>query len=257
MTQATGPIEKGANDGQTSYANDLVKALKAGVASRPRAGTVGSKAKAKGKRPKGSPSGAQKATADEKVAEKTQAKDDNWGFLEPLHGMLGPVVDVFRPFVSSNVVIGFLLFVILFSWLRGPRTPAKGQVGFPALSSSDRIAAYEEIWRREENELWDWLEERVGLQGMAYPVASDGEDQRALMKARKQREQSLRSQGVRARLAQESMNERQVNHAIKVTEERLADLKEAVQKKRGSKLAKDASRQAMPNEGRIAEADSG
>ncbi|KAL8826084.1 MAG: hypothetical protein Q9191_004015 [Dirinaria sp. TL-2023a] len=246
------PIEKGANDGQTSYANDLVKALKAGVTLRPRAGTVGSKAKAKGKRPKGSPSGDQKTAAEEKVAEKAQAKDENWGLLEPLHGILGPVVDVFKPYISSNMVIGFLLFLIVFSWLRGPRTPAKGQLGLPAMSSSDRIAAYEEIWRREESELWDWLEERVGMQGIAYPVASEGQDQRALKKARNQREQTLKNQGVRAKLAQESMSDRQVDHAIQVTEERLRDLKEAVQKKRGSKLAKD---EGKPDERSMPEAE--
>lgn len=250
-----GPIEKGANDGQTSYANDLVKALKAGVTLRPRAGTVGSKAKAKGKRPKGSPSGDQKTAAEEKVAEKAQAKDENWGLLEPLHGILGPVVDVFKPYISSNMVIGFLLFLTVFSWLRGPRAPAKGQLGLPAMSSSDRIAAYEEIWRREESELWDWLEERVGMQGIAYPVASEGQDQRALKKARNQREQTLKNQAIRAKLAQESMSDRQVDHAIRVTEERLRDLKEAVQKKRGSKLAKDVSGEGEPDEGSMPEAE--
>lgn len=207
--------------------------MKAGVTARPRTGTIGSKSKTKGKRPKGSPSGAQKAVADEKATEKIQATAENWGFLEPLHGILGPVTDVFKPYVSSNQVIGFLLLVIFFSWLRGQRAPAKGQLGFPAIPSSERIAAYEEIWRKEESGLWDWLEERVGMQESAYPVDSKTADQTALKKARQQRERSLKKLGAGTNLAQESMNERQIDHAIKVTEERLADLKEAVQKKRG------------------------
>ena len=178
------------------------------------------------------------------MADPAKAQDDSWGLLQPLHGILGPVVDIFKPFISANMIIGFLLLVIIVSWLRGPTAPAKGQLGFPAMSGPERIAAYEEIWRREESGLWDWLEERMGMQSIAYPASSGPQDQAALKKVRRQREKSLKGQGMQAKLAQESMSEREMDHAIKVTEERLEDLKEAVRKTRNSKPGKEASQPA-------------
>ena len=137
------------------------------------------------------------------------------------------------------MVILFLLLFILVSWLRGPTTSAKNQVGFPGLSNPERVAAYAEIWRKEESDLWDWLEERVGMESIAYPAQSKSQDQKALKKARSQREKSLKGQGLQARLAVESMKEREMDHAIRVTEEKLRDLKGAVQRKRESNHGKD------------------
>lgn len=226
----TGPIEKGANDGQTSYCNDLVKALKAGVTSRPRAGTNGSKLKSKGKRRKGEADPARTSPASvEAVAIGTQPKDSSWGLFEPLHGVLGPVVDILRPMISSNMVIGFLLFIIVINWFRAPRPYASGN-SLAYIPTAQKLAAYEEIWRREESDLWDWLDERVGMQGVAYPGSSDRE---AVAQARRKREQSLRNNGLRSKLEDMRMSEREVDHAIKVTEQKLAVLKRAVQEKKG------------------------
>lgn len=225
-----GPIEKGANEGQISYCNDLVKALKTGVTSRSRAGTIGSKLKSKGKRRKGDADPARTSPASVKTAATgTQPKDSSWGLFEPLHGVLGPVVDIFSPMISSNMVIGFLLFIILINWFRGPGSSTSGN-SLAYVPTAQKIAAYEEIWRKEENDLWDWLEERVGMQGLAYPGSSD---QEAVAQARKQREQSLRNKGLRSKLADVKMSEREVDHAIRVTEEKLGVLKRAVQEKKG------------------------
>lgn len=237
----TGPIEKGANDGQTSYCNDLVKALKTGVTSRPRAGTNGSKLKSKGKRRKGDADPARTSPASVKaVATGAQPKDSSWGFFEPLHGILGPVLDIFSPMISANMVIGFLLFFILINWLRGPRSSASGN-GLAYIPTAERIAAYEEIWRKEENALWDWLEERVGMQGVAYPGSSDRE---AVAQARRQREQSLRNKGLRSKLADVKMSEREVDHAISITEDKLGVLKRALQEKKGVQVEMDSTSQA-------------
>lgn len=225
----TGPIEKGANDGQTTYCNDLVKALKTGVTSRPRAGTNGSKLKSKGKRRKGDTDPARTSPANVKaVASGTQPKDSSWGMLEPLHGILGPIIDIFSPMISPNMVIGFLLMMILINWFRGPRSSPSGS-SLAYVPTSQKIAAYEEIWRKEESDLWDWLEERVGMQGLAYPQSND---QEAVAQARRQREQSLRNKGLRSKLADMKMSEREVDHAIRVTEEKLQVLKRAVYEKR-------------------------
>ena len=238
LTVGTGPIEKGANDGQTAHANDLVKALKAGVTSRPRAGTVNSKGKTKGKRTKTAEIGKKVGESEKAIDARTQARNDSWGLLEPLHGILGPIVDIFRPFISANMIIGFLLLFIMISWLRGPKTLAKNQLGLPGLSSPERIAAYDEIWRREESDLWDWLEGRISMEEIAYPASSRSQDQDAVKKARTQREKSLKGQGMQARLAAESMKERDVDHAIKVTEERLQELKGAMQRRRDTNTGK-------------------
>ena len=243
----TGPIEKGANDGQTTYCNDLVKALKTGVTSRPRAGTNGSKPRLKGKRRKGDADPARTSPASVKaVAAGAQPKDSSWGLFEPLHGVLGPIVDIFSPMISSNMVIGFLLFIILINWFRGPRSSTSGN-SLAYMPTPQRIAAYEEIWRKEESDLWDWLEERVGMQGVAYPESND---QEAVAQARRQREQNLRNKGLRSKLADVKMSEREVDHAIKVTEEKLAMLKSAIQEKKGVKEEMDPPSQAADDTSR-------
>lgn len=205
----------------------MIKALKAGITSRSRAGTVGSKLK-KGKRRKGDVGPVTKSPSDEKPTPSTP-QDTSWGLFEPLHGILGPVVDIFSPVISPNMIIGFLLFIMLVNWLRGPKIASPASLAYPGMTTPQRLAAYEEIWRREENDLWDWLEERVGMQGLAYPDISN--DQEAVMKARRQREQSLRSKSTRKILADLKMGEREVDHAIKVTGERLGVLRRSVEEK--------------------------
>lgn len=161
-----------------------------------------------------------------------QQRDDAWGLLEPVRGVFGPVIDIFRPLISANMVIGFLLFLLMFTWLRGSPTSSKARVGFPGMSTPERVAAYEEIWRREESSLWDWLEERIGMDSIAFPASSQGSDRDAVNGARQQREQSLKHRDMDAKIADERMSEREFAHAIRVTEERLEALKNAVQRKR-------------------------
>lgn len=207
----------------------MIKALKAGVTSRPRASTNGSKIK-KGKRRKGDVDSTKTAPLTDKPT-AVQQQDSSWGLLEPLHGMLGPVVDIFSPVINSNMIIGLLLFIMLVNWLRGPRVASSSSLGYPGMSTPQRIAAYEEIWRKEESDLWDWLEERIGMQGIAYPDNSN--DQEVVAQARRQREATLEGKGMRKVLADIKMSDREVDHAIKVTEERLEVLKRAVDEKKG------------------------
>ncbi|KAL9592589.1 MAG: hypothetical protein Q9179_006568, partial [Wetmoreana sp. 5 TL-2023] len=227
-----GPIEKGANDGQQTYANDLMKALKAGVALRARAGTGGSKLK-KGKKRKGEGDIDSEAPVAEKTKDiSTPIQDKSWGVFEPLHGPLGPVVDVISPLISSNTIIAFLVFLLLISWFRGPKSRHAGnQLRYANMPSPARMAAYEEIWRTEESELWKWLEERMDMRDISYP-ASTG---RKSAEVQAQRKRYLQSQGFKAKLAEEQMSEREVDHAIEVTEEKLEALKMALHKKKGQR----------------------
>ncbi|KAL8733252.1 MAG: hypothetical protein Q9166_002269 [cf. Caloplaca sp. 2 TL-2023] len=227
-----GPIEKGANDGQQTYADDLMKALKAGVVSRARAGTGGSKLK-KGKRRKGEGE-IPDTSVVEKAKESAGPKQDNsWGVFEPLHGTLGPVADITSPLVSSNMIISFLVFLLVISWFRGPKARhAENRVGFSTMSSPERMAAYEEIWRTEESELWKWLEDRMEMHDISNPVSGR---QKSPSEIRAQRGRYLQSQGFKAKMAEEAMNEREVDHAIRVTEEKLEALKAAMQQKKREK----------------------
>ena len=181
----------------------------------------------------------------EKIAPTSQ-QDSSWGLFEPLHGVLGPIGDIVSPVVTPNVIIGMLLLVILVNWLRGPKMSSVGSA-FSSMPSSQRIAAYEEIWQREESDLWDWLEERVGIQGLAYP--DSGPDHEALAKARKQREQSLKGRATKKMLADLKMSDRTVDHAIRVTEEKLGVLKRSIEERQGLQgEAKKPPDQKVPEE---------
>ena len=221
------PIEKGANDGQTVYANELVKVLRAGTSARPRAGTSTSKLK-KGRKRKADVDGFKPATSRTNALQKTST---NWGPLEPLHSLLAPIIDILDPLLTANSLIGLLLFLLIISWFRNSRlrahTPALGP--YPqGLSTPQKIAAYEEIWRQEEEALWDWLEERVGMSpDFAFPHAehSNGDRSRRAMDARK-----AVLKGGKGEVGDvKGMGRREVEWAIGVTEEKLRVLKGIVQ----------------------------
>ncbi|KAH1793150.1 hypothetical protein KXX36_003490 [Aspergillus fumigatus] len=222
-----GPIEKGAIDGQTTFGNELVATLKAAVAPRGR-GAGATKAGGKtGKRRKNDTGAEEAATVASNTAQDAnvpQAK--SWGFLEPVHGLLGPVVDILKPVLNGNVavlVIGILLFMVLF------RSPSQSRVshdiGCPGYSLPQRLAAYEEMWRREESELWSWLEDRVGMEGMAFPAANRPSDSQL-------RQGSLQLQD---KLRNERMSDREMKHAIRTTRERLDVLEEILSKRNSQK----------------------
>lgn len=160
-------------------------------------------------------------TSDTEDATKTSSKQD-WGILEPLHGILGPVVDIVKPILTGNVVYGLLVGLLVAAWFGfgfNPRPIARpygselGFYGYP-----DRLAAYEEMWRREESELWEWLEERVGMDRL-----NSGE-----MHTRKK---VVEPRTMAEKLREDRMDESEVKEAIRITEEKLEVLKSVVSKK--------------------------
>jgi hypothetical protein len=214
LTKA-GPIEKGANDGQVQYAKDLAAALKLALNFRARAGTglTTGKGKKKGRKDRALKS-LPNSTNGSSASKSAPVSD--WGLLEPLHGPLGPLVDILQPLLTGNILYGLLVGLLVASWFRyGGRGGGKGEMGF--YGTPERIAAYEEIWRREESELWDWLEERVGLD--------------RLMEER--RTKFVEDRGTEAKLREERMGEREVDEAIRITEEKLSALKGVVEKRKG------------------------
>lgn len=200
-----GPIEKGANDGQTQYVKDLVAALRAAV-SKPTAKASTAKGK---KTRRGTGKGEAEVVAV--IAQPKEASED-WGLFDPLRPSLGPLIHFLRPFFTPQIVITVLFVLLIQSWFFNFTPRSRPSVGGVTMASSgaERMAAYEALWAREEAELWDWLEDRVGLsQGI---LAADG----------------TASRGKAGKWAvDERMREREVDEALRITEEKLRVLKEA------------------------------
>jgi hypothetical protein len=226
----SGPIEKGANDGQMQYAKDLSAALKAAV-------TV--KALVKGVRGKGKGGRRKKDSSDNANASMSASVDSgavsrnvepDWGLFEPIRSMLGPVATLITP----GVIIGILGFLVIFLWWRQPRYSSRGSnLGVPGLATPQRIAAYEEMWRGEESELWRWIEDRVGLDGAVPGFLNQGSE-----KEKENRKDWAARQKIiemEKRVLNEEMGEREMLDAIRVTKERLLTLEDAVKKRRGER----------------------
>ncbi|KAM0344314.1 hypothetical protein ACHAPU_007672 [Fusarium lateritium] len=232
-----GPIEKGATDGQTTYGKDLFAAIKAAVSSKPQvaapSGPALKGAKKKGKRAKLSQSNAgvvETNTAPKRPVQKS------WGILEPVRGILEPIGDIIQPLLTGNVMYGLLVGLLVATWFGFGFSPSRnapyghelGRVYRP-----DRIAAYEEMWRREDSELWDWLEERVGMDRLHSDNAGV-------------RKRAMEPKTVEENLRATRMGEKEVEEAIRVTEEKLRVLKGVVEKK--SKPTRSASEEVPSQE---------
>jgi len=207
----------------------LVVALKAAVTTKPPVkGQPRGKTKGKRRRETFDTVGteAERAGAGAKAEQEA-----NWGLLEPLRGPLSPFVSLLGPVFSTQIIIPVLLVLLIQSWFFGPIRGGRN-VGYRT-NGSDRMAGYEAMWRAEENDLWDWLEDRIGLeQGMGGPLGQS--DVR-----RDSRQKILRSRQMGKRLETEKMGEREVDDAIKITEDRLEALKEAVHKRKEKRQVKN------------------
>ncbi|KAK4546674.1 hypothetical protein LTR36_001892 [Oleoguttula mirabilis] len=218
---ASCPIEKGANDGQIEYVKSIIIALKAAVTTKPPVKGVTRKGKRKGKK---EVFDAEAANAERATSVATEQKPMTWGPLEPLHQILDILFGMVKPLITSQVIIAVLFALLLYNWITGPR--GGSGVGSAGFSSPQRLAAYEEMWRRDESELWDWLEDRAGLDHLYAP---------SLNKDKQDRQKTLSARSMAKKLGDERMNERQIDDAIRVTEERLGALKDAVARKKGGK----------------------
>lgn len=162
------------------------------------------------------------------VEAKLAAKKSDWGLLEPLHDILSPLFDIVSPLMpSGNILYGLLFGLLIAYWFRGSSSNvgnAGGRMTFLA-ATPERIAAYEEIWRREESELWDWLEERVGMERRGGVGGGSLDIGRGL-------EERLDGLGLGGG---STSSEREIESAIRVTEEKLRALKGVVEKRKGEK----------------------
>ncbi|KAI8956117.1 hypothetical protein F4801DRAFT_525514 [Xylaria longipes] len=216
-----GAIEKGAKDGQITFWKDLLTSLKSAVSSRPRTTTLNGTVRGKKKKAKGKLNRASKDSL--KGPADSTPKSHDWGLFEPLHSILGPIFDILKPVMTGNVVYGLLVGLLVSTWFGFGFNSQHRGIGYGrgvAFSSyPERAVAYEEIWRREESELWDWLEERVGLHRMnegGTPI----------------RKRVTEPRTIEEKLQEERMGEREVDEAIKITEEKLDILKSVIDRKK-------------------------
>lgn len=231
-----GPIEKGAIDGQTTFGTELVKALKVGVVPRGRTNGAG---KGKSRRKKGdAASNDDAAGASSKAdADTPSSKVESWGLLEPVRGLLEPLTDILRPLWSGNIAILFVGLLLYLAFFRSPSASSRlgHDVGFTGLSLPQRLAAYEEMWRREESELWNWLEDRVGMDGMAFPVLHHRAPE-AHASHRSSLVSPADERDLMARLREEQVSDREMDHAIRTTRQRLDILEQMMSNRKADRM---------------------
>lgn len=225
-----GPIEKGSNDGQLSYTEDLLKAVKATLSSRSRGLTSSSK-NGRGSKSKRRREPAKEAEAvTETSTPGAEASASSWGALEPLHAPLSAVGGALRPLLTGNIAVIVILILVILSWFRSPSAPAKSV--HPAhLSLRERFSLYEDLWLRQESELWEWLEERTGLKDESY-LLNNVEPRQQNLRARKQRANAERT--LDAHMDEGKMSQQEMEEALRLTQARLEVLQSAIKKRSSS-----------------------
>ena len=242
------PIEKGANDGQQSYGDGLVKALRAFVeggtspkkgASRERGATGVSKSSKKKKHRSSKKDGSGSKTDDKKAASA-------WGPLEPLHSLLEPIIDLLGPIAHPWTLVAILLIYVTISWIR---SPSSSSLSSSSSSSSlpgsaflspphrdihpARLAAYDELWRNEESDLWDWLESRTGVLNLRTGSAllSNRNEHASGSKTAKSKSGGASAKELERKLREEKMGQRAMEDMLRVTRERLEVLERVVERR--------------------------
>lgn len=198
-------------------------AVKAAVTTKPPVkGQPRGKGKGKRRKETFDTAGAETERASTEATKADQAV--SWGPLEPVRGLLEPIVSIFKPFISTQLIIGVLVLLLAQSWFFGSGRRNTG-VGYP-LTQPERLAAYEAMWQREEAELWDWLEGRVGLED-GIPKQQD-----SLLA----RQKAIKSNAMGRKIDQLVMKQGQAEDAMRVTGERLEAFKEAWEKRKVNKF---------------------
>jgi hypothetical protein len=203
MLLLTGPIEKGAGDGQLTYAQSLVTALKQAVSkSSPTARHKSSKSRGSGRRKgrDGVDTTSPEPHGSAAIAQKNAQRGSSWSF----DSLLGE---------PANIIITVLAVLIVVLLWRGNGSGAL--VGAPHGGFKERTAAYEEMWRAQENEVWEWIEERVGLQEIRAPGVAAAKREKTPVREVK----TKKSGGIL-----DGMDGRELMEAIRVTKERLERL---------------------------------
>jgi hypothetical protein len=205
-----------------SYANSLVAALRAAVASKIASAPKTPGGARNGKSKKRSKTAAlEDAPALPAPTAATAPKQPNWGMLDPIRPLV-PFADTIDMLFAPKVVITVLGALLVYAWFFRAAAGAPGPRGAAVnWSAQQRHIAYDEIWRREESELWKWLEQRVAIDRVQHEVNGGHKfvpDQEG--------------EGNVGEGEGRDIKQREMDEAIRVTEERLRVLKGRVMKER-------------------------
>ena len=230
-----GPIEKGANEGQTQYTRDLTTALRNAVTKPSRGMALNTKA-GKGKSKKrAAESTEQPADGDLLVDGDKVARYDTKSY--PFQSFIRSILRMLMDTAASAPVAAILVLVLTF-WVLSRsfgRSSHKdlyqvNQLGLARFPNAARIAAYEEIWRTEQSELWSWLEERAGIV-QTFGNQHDNENDRKALPRSWDRE-------AQRHLSDERLDIQQIEEALRITEERMSVLKVLIEKKKAQQAEK-------------------
>ncbi|RMZ75307.1 hypothetical protein DV738_g5542, partial [Chaetothyriales sp. CBS 135597] len=167
-----------------------------------------------------------------------KAKLENWALLEPFKTYLGPIFRLVRSVIKLEYVVAILFIMVLMLWF-SKSSSVRGLAPYAGLDSAHRLAAYDEMWRKQETELWDWLEQRAGLDTALLQKRSTSQGGKANTDAARQqkakqiqRQAVLKGKDMDARLREEKMTQHEMEQALKVTKQRLDVLEDAIRRRK-------------------------
>jgi VAD1 Analog of StAR-related lipid transfer domain len=203
-----GAIEKGANEGQVSFAKDLVSELR----KKFDAGVVGGKRKSNGKKKAGKRK-REEYKGDEGLDTVQKERTGVLGKVTDLTSTVGDTVGgMCKPLFTSTGVVTVLLLMVFCALIRVERTMNRISNGAPSTQHSP--AEDLKVGYLEHDALWEWIDSRIGK---ANKEERDGQ----LIW------NSLAKDGV----GNKGLDE--VEDAIRTTEGKLKALKGIVEKKKG------------------------
>ncbi|KAK6343055.1 hypothetical protein TWF718_008431 [Orbilia javanica] len=210
-----GPIEKGASDGQISYTKDLLNALRREFAPK-KAGATGGGKGGKKKRKAGGDATAATAAAAAPVQSSAASAAQKWGLLAPV---MEPITSLVGEF-GAGILVTLMIVMLSMSLSRAIFGDASGGGGRERGLRKGEREILAEMWMREEAGLWEWLEDRAGVDEVISPF-EERVGKRYDWEGKAMKEGIRRQSGnVDSRMA-----ERMVQEGIRVTEERLGVLK--------------------------------
>jgi hypothetical protein len=204
-----GAIEKGANEGQVSFAKDLVAELQKKLEG---GGAGGGRKKSSGK--KKSSRRKKEDTQDEQRPPEENAESTGIiGTCWQIGGSVGDILTpMLKPVFSSTGVISILLIMVFYALIRVERTMSALPVGKLSTSRSDSAPELP-LGSAEQGSLWDWVDSRVGK------VSQESRDGKMIWK-------NLVNEGL------EEQGVEDIEDVIRTTESKLNALKRVVEKKR-------------------------
>ena len=159
---------------------------------------------------------------------ESSTDQDNWGLFTPLKTYLGPVADIISPLIGGapGLVAICLVLTVFFWWQSRGAYSRHANTAVGGGSGVYHPHQYwDTLWRSEEDGLWEWLEDRVGINEVVAPPSPRANSFERTARSR-------RGSGAAGAGLTQGMKRREVEDAIGVMEERLAILRKVVEEGR-------------------------